>query len=110
MKVSLTSARFSCSAGIAMTYIEPKKFYWLPTPSAWDDAQSWRDRRRAMVDQFQSDSTNALASISSTMSGQIDGSAQIAAKVALKRVQDAAKAKHAKLLASLNGTTVNKTA
>ena len=29
MKVSLTSARFSCSAGIAMTYIEPKKFYWL---------------------------------------------------------------------------------
>jgi hypothetical protein len=41
------------------------------------------------------------------MADQIDGMAEIAAKVAVKRVQDAAKAKHDKFLSSLG--TVNKT-
>lgn len=93
-----------------MTYIAPKKFYWLQTPSAWQDAQAWNERRRAMTNQFRSDAMNTLASISTTMSDQISGMAEIAAKVAVKRVQDAAKAKQAQLVKSLGGTAINKTA
>ena len=104
----LNFAHLAWSASIAMTLVQTKKFNWLPTPTAWEDAQAWRERRRAMMEQFEVDAVYTATSLSTTMADQIDGMAEIAARVAVKRVQDAAKAKHDKFLSSLGA--VNKTA
>jgi hypothetical protein len=93
-----------------MTFIESKKFNWLQTPTVWEEAQVWRERRRAMIDQFQGDADLVVSSFSNAFSNQITESSKIATQVAIKRLQAATKAKQAKLLASLNGTTVNTTA
>jgi hypothetical protein len=92
-----------------MTFIESKKLNWLQTPSAWEEAQAWRERRRAMMDQFQGDADLVLSSFSDAFSNQITESSKIATQAALKRLQGAtkaARAKQAALLAAASGTPI----
>jgi hypothetical protein len=97
-----------------MTYIEPKKFYWLPTPSAWESAQTWRERRRAMAEQFESDSQYITDKLSTAFTDQNSGTGDLAAQLAVTRMQKAAKEKQAALqkkrAATALAETINKIA
>ena len=93
-----------------MTSIEPKRFNWLPTPSAWEEAQVWRERRRAMADQFESQATTFTSSFVTTLTNQINGYANLAAKAALSRIKAAAKAKGDELTALATSAKIDKIA
>ncbi|HKA70680.1 MAG TPA: hypothetical protein VKE26_02690 [Xanthobacteraceae bacterium] len=78
-----------------MTGIYAKKFNWLPQPSAWQQSQAWREKRQAMIQDFQS-KTDAFASAFGTaMANQIDGQAQLTTQIVMSRLQAQAKAKSA---------------
>jgi hypothetical protein len=76
-----------------MPAIQSKKFYWLGKRSAWQEAQIWREKRRAMAEQFQSNSTALANSYVSAQANLGSGTVTIAIEVATARIQAAAKAK-----------------
>jgi hypothetical protein len=81
-----------------MAAIQSKKFYWIGKRSAWQEAQIWREKRRAMAEAFQSNSTALANSLGAAQANQIAGFANNAIQAGVTRIQAAAKAK-AKLLA-----------
>jgi len=83
-----------------MTSIYPKKFNWLPTPTAFQQAQAWRQKRRAMIDDFQTKTATFADAFSKAMADQTDGSAKLVVQTATDRLNAAAKAKTA---ASMSG-------
>jgi DNA-binding phage protein len=81
-----------------------KHFYWLPTPSAWQEAEGWRARRQAMV-QDTLDTSDAANSIFATAAtDKIQGMAKLAAQAAINRIKKAAKAKMDKTLLQIDST------
>ena len=80
-----------------MPAVLSKKFYWLPKPSPWQDAQAWREKRRAMSEDFRNNATNLANSVANAQANQIAGAAELTAKIAAARVQAALKAKLSKL-------------
>ena len=85
-----------------MTGIFTRRFNWLPQASAWQQAQAWRAKRRAMADDFQS-SVNALASgLGNAIAAQIDGQGTLIAKVVTTRLQAEINAKVTKATALSN--------
>jgi hypothetical protein len=81
-----------------MPGIYTKKFSWLPSPSPWQQAQAWRAKRRAMIEDFQNQTANLTAGFSAAMSNQITGTGQVVTQTAIARLQAAAKAKAAALV------------
>jgi hypothetical protein len=84
-----------------MTSIYAKKFNWLPTPTAFQQAQAWRQKRRAMMNDFQTKMSAFTETYSKAIADQIDGSAELVVKTAIDRLNTAAKAKKTKSIASL---------
>ena len=76
-----------------MPAVQSKKFYWIPKRSAWQEAQVWRQKRRAMVEEFGSNATALASSLGAAQASQIAGFANLAVQTATTRVQAAAKAK-----------------
>lgn len=70
-----------------------KRFNWVRTQSTWENVQSWRERRRAMAEEFQQAASTISNSLWSAQSNLADGLAQIAAETAAARIQDAIGAK-----------------
>jgi hypothetical protein len=96
-----------------MAWYDMKQFNWLPTRSAWQDAQLWQARRQAMTQDFldNSDLINASFADAGTTFGA--GIAKLAATAALNRINAAAKAKFdqaaaVKLDPSASNTTSDK--
>ena len=85
-------------------YVESKKMNWLRSRSPWEEAEAWREHRRAMSDQFQAESDAALTGFSNAVSNQISGIATIATQMAATRLQKAAKAKQDEMAAQLQKT------
>jgi hypothetical protein len=73
--------------------IETKHFYWLATPSAWQEAEAWRARRQAMARDFLDNSDLVNASFANAATDQIAGLAKLAANAAVVRIKAATKAK-----------------
>jgi hypothetical protein len=73
--------------------IETKHFYWLSTPTPWQEAERWRLRRQALAQQFADSSDLVNASFSKAATDQIEGMAKLAANAAVARIKAAAKAK-----------------
>jgi hypothetical protein len=76
-----------------MPAVQSKKFYWIAKRSAWQDAQAWRQKRRAMVEEFQTNATDLANSIGAAQANQIAGFANNAIQAGVTRIQAAAKAK-----------------
>ncbi len=94
--------------------IQTTHFNWLPTRTAWQEAEAWRARRQAMVQETLNagDTFNAL--FATAASDQIEGLAKLAAQAAIKRIKAAGKAKIDQVLLkldpSLTALDKNKTA
>jgi hypothetical protein len=85
-----------------------KHFNWLPRPSAWQESESWRARRQAMVQETLDTSDTFTSLFATAASNQIQGSAKLAAQAAIKRIQTSTKAKLDQALLKLDaslGTT-----
>jgi hypothetical protein len=76
-----------------MPAVQSKKFYWLAKRSAWQEAQAWRQKRRAMVEEFQTNATVLANSLGAAQANQIAGFANNAIQAGVSRIQAAAKAK-----------------
>jgi hypothetical protein len=73
--------------------IPSKKFNWVRSPSAWQQAQAWREKRRAMVEQFQNNATMLSDGFYTAQQDKIMGTASLAAEAAGARIQAKIKAK-----------------
>jgi hypothetical protein len=76
-----------------MPAVQAKKFYWITKPSAWEETQAWREKRRAMADQFKNDSAILANSFASAQANLITGSTTLAIQAATTRIQAAVRAK-----------------
>ena len=72
-----------------MAGIQLKKMNWFSKTSAWKTAEAWREKRRAMSEQFQSEASVASSAFTSAWSNNISGQGTITAEAALKRIQTA---------------------
>ncbi len=81
--------------GEAMASIGIKRFNWLPNRSAWQETEYRRIKRAAAMKEDQATMDTINSAMSTALQNKISGSSNIAANVALKRVQAAAKAKSA---------------
>ena len=79
-----------------MASVYAKKFNWLPQLSAWEQAQAWRARRRAMVDDFRGNADALASGFGGALANQISGQGTIAVQIATSRLQAEAKAKVAR--------------
>lgn len=73
--------------------ISIRRFNWVRSQTAWESIQSWRDKRSAMVADFQQAASSFSNSVWSAQSNLSDGLAKIAAQTAATRIQDAIGAK-----------------
>jgi hypothetical protein len=76
-----------------MSAIQSKKFNWIARRTAWQESQAWRAKRRAMAEEFQSNTTALASSLGAAQANQIAGFADNAIKAGVARIQAAAKAK-----------------
>ena len=79
-----------------------KKMNCMRTPSAYQSLQTWRAKRQAAVQDFQTASSLASNAFASVASNQISGSGELAANAAMKRITAEGKAKLAATIASLD--------
>jgi len=70
-------------------------FKWLRTPTALESADTWRARRQAARESFESINSAALSAFKSISADLATGMSSIAASTAVKRIQDAANARAA---------------
>jgi hypothetical protein len=75
---------------------------WVRTPSFQESSDTWRARRQAARESFESTSSAALSAFKSISADLATGMSSIAASAAVKRVQDDAKAKAAENAKSLD--------
>jgi hypothetical protein len=68
-----------------------KKFNWVTTPSAYESAQSWKEKRSAMVSDFQNASYNLANSFTTAIINQSIGMGNLTANAAISRMQNEAK-------------------
>jgi hypothetical protein len=76
-----------------MPAVQAKKFYWITKRSAWQETQAWREKRRAMAEEFQSKSATLANSFASAQANLVSGSVTIAIEAATARIQAAVRAK-----------------
>jgi hypothetical protein len=85
-----------------MAIVQWKKMNWFRTPSPWQQAEARRAKRKAAVEQFQSQNESFLSGVAGAQSNQVSGSATIATQLAIARIQAQAKAKSEALAKSVN--------
>jgi hypothetical protein len=79
-------------------------FTWVKTRSAWQDLEYNRARRAAALQDMQNKMTAVNSALSSALQNKISGIATLAGNAALKRVQDATKAKTDETLKQIDST------
>ena len=85
-----------------MAGFQIKKMNWVRQQSAYDSMQAWRAKRQAAVQEFETLATATASAFSTAWSNQINGSGELAANAALKRISEQGKAKIDATLNSLD--------
>jgi hypothetical protein len=80
---------------LIMAGFQIKTIKWVRTPSFQESAETWRARRQAARQSFESTTSAIMSSFTSINSDFATGMSSIAASTAVKRMQDEAKAKAA---------------
>jgi hypothetical protein len=78
-----------------MAGFQVKRFNWVRTPTFSESSETWRARRQAARESFESVNSAVLSSFRSISADLATGKSSIAASTAVKRLQDAAKEKSA---------------
>jgi hypothetical protein len=81
--------------GRIMSGFQVNHFNWVRTPTFLESSETWRARRQAARESFESVNSAALSAFKSISSDLATGMSSIAASTAVKRIQDAANAKAA---------------
>ena len=66
--------------------------------SAWQQAQAWRQKRRAMVDDFRSNADTLASGLGNAVAAQISGRETLVSQIVMGRLQAEAKAKVAQAM------------
>jgi hypothetical protein len=77
-----------------------KRMNWTRTMGAYESMQAWRQKRAAVQAKYEANLSNALSALETAAGDQSYGIGELAAKQALKRMSDEAKAKQEKLAAA----------
>jgi hypothetical protein len=92
----LTGARYHADGnGLVMAGFQIRGIKWVRTPTFQESADTWRARRQAARESFESTTSAVLSAFKSINSDFATGMSSIAASTAVKRIQDDAKAKAA---------------
>jgi hypothetical protein len=92
----LTGARYHADGDeLTMSGFQIRTIKWLQTPTFAQSAETWRARRQAARQSFESTTSAIMSSFRSINSDFATGMSSIAASTAVKRMQDEAKAKAA---------------
>lgn len=78
-----------------------KKLNWGRTMTAWESMSAWRSKRKAFQQKYEANMQNAVSQLQTAWTDVGYNVGEIAAKRAVKRIQDEAKAKQEKLQAEL---------
>jgi hypothetical protein len=81
-----------------------KKLNWFSTPTAWEQAQVWREKRAAMRQQFEAAQSAAINGFGTAWSNEITGLGDLVVQQVQARLQADAKAKAAAAQAKLAAT------
>lgn len=76
-----------------MPAIQTKRFNWVRTATARENIEAWREKRKSVREGFEATQSAASNALLTTFSDRISGAGDLAARAALKRIQDAIKAK-----------------
>ncbi|KAB2884880.1 MAG: hypothetical protein K8H87_11915 [Pseudorhodoplanes sp.] len=79
-----------------MAAIQSKKFGWVRTATARESMDAWREKLKAMREDFESRQSAARDAFAAAWSTQISDSGNIYAEMALKRTQEEIQAKLAR--------------
>lgn len=63
------------------------RYSFRKTLTAWEHAQAWREKRRALAQSFMNDARNASDAFNAAWSNQITGAANLTAQAALDRIR-----------------------
>lgn len=74
-----------------------KKISWFRKPSAFEQMQSWREKRRAASESYLNSNAELLNAVTSASINKASGMAELAAKAAARRVVEQTQAKFAEL-------------
>jgi hypothetical protein len=66
--------------------IGTRKFNWVQTPTAWQQAKSWRAQRRKVAQQFMSSGT-IISTLSNAGVSEAEGNAKLAMQTAVARIK-----------------------
>jgi hypothetical protein len=72
--------------------IQTTHFRWLPSSSAWQEAQAWRARRQALVQDTLDAGDTFNSAFANAATNKISGAAKLAALAAVARIKAATKA------------------
>jgi hypothetical protein len=78
-----------------------KKMNWSRTMTAWEAMSGWRAKRKAFQEKYEANMQNAVSQLQTAWNDVGFNVGEIAAKRAVKRMQDEAKAKQEKMQADL---------
>jgi hypothetical protein len=78
-----------------MSKFEIRGIKWVRTPTFQESSEKWRARRQAARESFEATNVAAMSAFKSISADLATGMSSIAASTAVKRLQDAAKAKAA---------------
>lgn len=70
-----------------MAGVQPKKFGWVRTLSARENVTAWREKRKAMREEFENRQSAARNAFANAWSAKIDGAAELTVEMLAKRTQ-----------------------
>jgi len=82
-----------------MSSFSVKRFYWLTSPSVWQQSQAWRERQQARREQFEAANSAASTAFANASVSQVAGMANISMDVAIARAKSTQAAKSVNTLA-----------
>lgn len=88
--------------------IQTKHFSFLKRRTAFQQAELWRERRRAAIAKTIAAGDDFNVKFADAASDQVKGMAKLAADAALKRVKGAAKAKLDEVIKQLDAVKIDK--
>jgi hypothetical protein len=78
--------------------IQQKRFNWLPKASAWQEMQSWRQKRQAVSESFANTSASVISNFMSTW----DAQASVSTEITVSRVSTRLQAEYQARLSNLD--------
>jgi hypothetical protein len=64
-----------------------RRFNWVRSPTAWQDAQTWHARQQGVRENFEASNSAASSAFFGAAADFVTGMTQITTQVAVKRIQ-----------------------